>query len=226
MSPFRHDLTHLKDAKQLEAAKHRVTETLQEIGVLDGLSKAHRRRLAERVFRITKLYQFRDQILELHEELAELKRRPPQLRRLATRVRKFTAAFAALAEEVERVQLRDDGDILWRIQADEPQFMGVFEEIAGLIDGLRVPTDARPERTRRVRVEITGADRLANVSVALFKFFTTRCGLPKGPATARIARIENTMWRGNIRVYDRSSRTPNRSSAICKRISRQAAKRR
>jgi hypothetical protein len=45
------------------------------------------------------------------------------------------------------------------------------------------------------------------------------CGIRRGPASSRVARIENVFWEGNIRETDENTNR-TRSSAVLKRLSR------
>lgn len=204
MARFKDDLTQVQDEQPTTEAKRRITKTLAAIEVLDDLSDAQRQQVTDRIFSTTRTYQLsRNRGQEPTTTVGFSSR---ELRRLDTRVRRLRRTFEDLVKE-------QPGDDFWNWIGGD-YLTEVFCELEDRVSQLRVPGDVGVDRSSVPNIQ----DVRSNCSnLLLFTFLV--CSIRLGPASWRVAKIENVFWDGNVRETDEGTNR-KRSSAILKRVYR------
>jgi hypothetical protein len=208
MVRFKDDLTGLVGPDATAEAKSRIERKLATMGVLDELSDSHRQQIVDRVFSTTRTYQvFRNRVQEAKPRIGFSDR---ELRRLNTRVRRLKRAIEDLADEAARIDSEDD---LWGWLGGD-HFSELLDELGHRVDVLGPPEGADDDRpsARSLQDVRTSCSSLLMLAFAV-------CGIRLGPASWRVAKIENAFWEGNVQETDEGTNR-RRSSAIWKRLHR------
>ena len=206
MVRFNEDLTNLPEPDALNEAKRRIRRELGKLKVLQELSDSAQEKVADQVFTATRMYQrFRTWLQPSQERPAFSSR---GLRRLATRFKRLRRAFDDVADECDRLDPTGDlGDWIGRDHVTE-----VLDEFESRADIAWDMSDGSSKPTMKLQ------DVRRSCSLQLLLTLEIH-GIKRGPASARVAKIENAFWDGNIRETDEDTNR-KRSSAILKRLSR------
>ena len=209
MARFTDDLTTVDTSDGIAEAKCRIMKRLAAMGVLEDLSDAQEQQITDKVFSTTRTLQvFRNRAQEPNPPVGFSSR---ELRRLDTRVRRLRRAFEDLAMEGARLGPEDD---FWSWIGGD-YVTEVLDELEGRIGDLPGPADMRRDPSSTLSIQ----DIRSNFcSIPLLLTFVV-CGIPLGPASWRVAKIENIFWEGNIQETDGGT-DRKRSSAILKRLYR------
>lgn len=208
MVRFKADLTGLVGPDVTAAAKSRVERKLSTMGVLDKLSDSHRQQIVDCVFSTTRTYQVsRNRVQDAKQRIGYSDR---ELRRLNTRVRRLGKAIEDLADEAARINPEDD---LWGWLGGD-HISELLDELGDRVSDLPRPEGADDDRpSARILQDV----RTSSSSLLMLAFFV--CGIRLGPASQRVAKIENAFWEGNVQETDEGTNR-RRSSAIWKRLHR------
>jgi hypothetical protein len=196
-------------------AANTLAERLAVVGVLDGLSNDR----AEAVVALAGLYRTLLQAEQLRaandQELADTERR--HLKRLTTALRRFKKSFKELQRAFDATTACSD--VLTTFDPNLGSFLGSFEAVLTAVSDLHEPHDYFWECENALNPSEQFRERTVNeATVALMEFLVNSCGLGKGAASVRVARIDTVGWGGSIAEKD--DLTLNRSSAILKRYAR------
>lgn len=212
----------LAGRREIRAAKRRITDRLDAKGVLKGLSPAQTKRLIEQLWFADLHYKFREQ-LGPHERRVDrfFERGRGQLGRLRSQVGQLRAAFSNVRKQVASIEGDDttpSGNVYLAEALHQRELPERLQEIATALEELELPPDEIFDRIPGHRT--SAGDPAGWVTQWLADFFIGECELAKNDTSQRIARIGNALWRWNLREDDPGSHTPQRSSAIRKRLTR------
>jgi hypothetical protein len=206
--------------RQEKAAKGRIADTLHAIGVLEGLSEPQQRQLVDHAYNVSYFLNWRAQVRDNEKRLDVLfTRGPVQLKGLRARAQQLRDAFESLQAHAAGIS-GSESVLMARFLDSDFQLSSVLAEIETAIQKLQIPADGDIQAMVPSKIDVK--DPTNPYTTDLFKFFTVECGIGKSNASQRIAKIENALWHGNIQESDpgSSDTTPDRSSAILKRVKR------
>jgi hypothetical protein len=218
----------IEERRKVRTAKRRIQAALVPRGVLRGLSDPQIKKLIDRIWFIDHMSHLQRQFTAKEKRARRFfERGPGQLRLLRSRLARLRAALLALQHQLTSI-CGDETTV-----SGSPYLAGALHAsglpervsaIMALARDVQPPTDAVFDHGISRGVSVQPLKEW--VTPELFKLLTTECGIGKNDATQRIARIENALWGGNVQETDPDSHTPDRSSAIQKRLKRNAVPRR